>query len=120
MRKIDLDFTNVRPPIVPEVKRDNKGRWMEGCSGNPNGRPGKKSKIQQGTIELFAQNTNAALCNLLELMNSADLAIRLQATKYFLDKGLGRDFQAFEDFEDTDNDLTIHIVRKKEKQSDKL
>ena len=112
-RTIEVDLTNVRSPTVPEVKRDNKGRWMKGHSGNPNGfkGKGKRAKLSQETIDLLAANTDEAIRNLLDLMDSPDQSVRLAATKYFIEKGLGRDFQAFEPVEDSVEDMTIRILR---------
>lgn len=91
--------------------RDEKGRWTKGTSGNPQGR---QRKIPDSTIALFTNNTDKAIKRLFKLMDDPDPQIRLQATKFFLEKGLGRTFQAFEETAAEDDEpLQITITRAK-------
>lgn len=93
------------------VGRDERGRWVKGTSGNPKG---TQRKIPDSTFALFANNTDKAIKRLFKLMDDPDPQVRLQATKYFLDKGLGRTFQAFEEADAADGEpLQIMITRAK-------
>jgi len=85
-------------------------QWKPGVSGNPNGR---QAKIPDNVIRMFTNNAEKAIRRLYELMNNPDANIRLNAVKYFLDKGLGRNFQAFQKIDEADEDatFTIRVVR---------
>lgn len=103
-KKIPLDFTKT-------LARDSHGRWKKGQSGNPNGR---RRKLPQELIDLFASNTDTAVKRIIALMDSPDPKISLEATKFCIEKGLGKNFQAFEDAkgeEDISNDIVINIKR---------
>ena len=91
-----------------EVVRDNKGRWMKGHTGNPAGRT---RIVPHKTIALFTDNAPQAVRRLFKLMDSKDEAVRLQAVKYFLDKALGKDWQACIPDEAQPEGLTIRITR---------
>lgn len=109
------------------VERDSKGRFLPGSSGSPatkwkkgvSGNPkGKRIVMPEKIYKLFADNTDTAIGKLFELMDDPDPNVRLAATKYFIDKGVGSKFQAFASEEETeDHDtMTINITRGKRKE----
>ena len=98
-REIEVNFK-------PEVRREPNGRWCKGQSGNVYG---KKKRVTKKTLDMFTENTDKAIEKLFSLMDSPDPKIRLEATKYFLDKGLGKAFQAYDDMEDESKDGTVEI-----------
>lgn len=104
------------------VERDSRGRFLPGSSGSPatqwkkgaSGNPkGKRIVMPEKIYKLFADNTDIAIGKLLELMDDPDPNVRLAATKYFIDKGVGSKFQAFASAEDEEenNGMTINIIR---------
>jgi hypothetical protein len=93
--------------------RDEKGRWTKGHSGNPAGGPGKRGKVPEAIMKLVQANTSEAIKKIIELMNGASSdSIRLEAAKYIIDRGLGRDFTAFEPMDEADHEpFEIRVVR---------
>lgn len=93
--------------------RDKLGRWEKGVSGNPAGR---KRALPDSILGLFTENTDKAIKKLIKLMDDPDPNVRLAATKYFIDKGIGSGFRAYIDEDaDGDNDMTVRIIRGKRK-----
>ena len=90
---------------VPE-NRDDKGRFVKGCAGNPKGRP----KIPQEVRDMFKAASPKALEVILEIMNNENAADkdRKDCAVYVLDKTFGKNFQVFKDEEN--GELTIRIV----------
>lgn len=70
-----------------------KPPWKPGQTGNPNGRP---KKVQQ-IIDRAQEHAEAALDALIELVNSEDERVKLQAATALLDRGLGKPKQTVED-----------------------
>lgn len=102
------------------ANRDERGRWKKGTSGNPDtqwkkgtsGNPqGRKRALPDSVLKLFTENTEGAILQLMNLMNDPDPNIRLAATKYFIDKGIGTNFKAFidEDENKEEEDFKIRI-----------
>lgn len=60
-------------------------------------------------IKLFADNTEKALNRLLHYMGSDDDRIGLDATKFFIEKCLGKTFQAHNDMEDDTESNEVNI-----------
>lgn len=75
------------PGPAPAVVRDGKGRFVPGCSGNPNGRP----PVKPGDVaNRLANYTLCAVDKLYEFMQSDDKAIAFKATLAMLDRGIGK------------------------------
>lgn len=71
---------------IEQVKRAEGGRYAKGVSGNPGGRPNTSAEVK----ELIKANTYRAFERLMELMESDDESVALNATKECLNRGLGR------------------------------
>lgn len=90
------------------AERDERGRWKKGTSGNPAGR---SRSLPPELLQAFQTDAVKAVKTLRELMNDDDPNVRLSATKYFIDKCVGTHFQAFQDEENTTDDITtIRII----------
>jgi len=79
------------------TNRDSKGRWLKGQSGNPAGGIGKQSRIPQEVLTLIQDSTAQAISSIVGLLNkSRSDHVRLEAAKFLIEKGLGRNFQAYD------------------------
>ena len=76
------------------MQRDDKGRYLSGVSGNPNGRP----KIVGELKELAAQHTPQAIQTLADIMNDKEAppAARVAASTALLDRVYGKPQQNVE------------------------
>lgn len=66
--------------------------WKPGQSGNPNGRP----KKAQAVVDKAQDNADKALTALIELIDSDDDRVRLQAAMAVLDRAVGKPKQALD------------------------
>lgn len=75
-----------------EVKRDNKGRFVKGQSGNKQGR----QKIPEDIKQMFRSLAPDCCKVLCEIVNdpSARQADRIKAAEVILDRGFGKPVQA--------------------------
>jgi hypothetical protein len=75
---------------VKTVKRVERGHFAPGASGNPNGRPKVAAEIR----EIARQHGPHAIARLVELSNSRDGGVAVNACRTLLDRGYGRPEQA--------------------------
>lgn len=73
-------------PTLPDVPRDDTGKWLPGVSGNPSGRP------RDPVRSIARDRAPEALEVLLRIMvdEAAPVAQRITAANSVLDRGLGR------------------------------
>lgn len=77
---------------VAEGGRDDLGRFVPGQSGNPGGRSKSLTAIRQ----LAREHAETALQKLVELLESNNERVRLDAIRELLDRGFGRPQQAID------------------------
>lgn len=72
-------------------KRNNKGRFIQGVSGNPGGRP----KVIENIRDLARQYTKEAVCTLVAIAQNtkAKDSDRIQAVNSLLDRAYGKPAQ---------------------------
>jgi hypothetical protein len=75
-----------------EQKRDAKGRFVKGQSGNPSGRPAMPAEI----MNMARASAPDAIKMAIQFVNDedADPRVRLKAAEILLDRGYGKPTQA--------------------------
>lgn len=75
-----------------EQKRDAKGRFVKGQSGNPSGRPAMPAEI----MDMARASAPDAITMAIRFVNDedADPRVRLKAAEILLDRGYGKPTQA--------------------------
>lgn len=63
---------------MSDVVRDSSGRWMKGCSGNPNGRPSTSDAIRKKILE----NDSDLITKVITMAKDGDI----QALKFCLER----------------------------------
>lgn len=102
--------------MTKPVERDERGCWKKGSSGNPKG---KTRELPADFLDDFQKGAPKALRIIKELMSSKDENIRLQATKYYLDKCVGTKFQAYLDTDPEQEELTIRVIPASDKDENR-
>ena len=90
-------------------KRDNKGRFIKGSTGNKGGRP----KVVSAILEMAQQNGLEAFQRVIELTQSKDERIALAACKEVLDRAYGRPEQAHK-LEGEGLGKTVIVIKEKD------
>lgn len=85
-------------------KRDSKGRFIKGSSGNPRGRPKTDEEIKEALRELVPKSIEV-LKEIIENKGARDQD-RIRAIEVIFDRVYGRPFQQMQ-VEDTTEDKTL-------------
>lgn len=127
-RIVTVDFTDVEPPdflgksapyhtVIPIEKREENQKQNSRFAkiDTTKKKPARQKRVPQYVVDMFAHNVVVGMENLLELMDSRDTKVKMEATKFFMEKCMGKDFSAFAPMQnaDEDNELTVTLIHKK-------
>lgn len=88
-------------------ERDEKGHWLPGVSGNPNGRP--RDTFTPILTEKYSDEETVRV--LVDKLHEMAAGGNMQAMSYVMDRFLGRPRQAMDIVADVNEAVGITIVR---------
>lgn len=82
----------------PKPERDERGRWLPGCTANPGGKTRDRLNTMAKARQIAQKHCDEAIAFLVSVMRNPDAleSSRVACAREILDRGLGRPTQMIE------------------------